>query len=114
MFSKTIITLLGLVALGAAVPTTLTTRNPEVQFIIYREDSCAGAGSPATVSKGTCWDLPDDIKSLRVIRHVAGLRYNALNVYSARNCNSGPVLQPLTTGCSAVVAYQSIELSVAN
>jgi hypothetical protein len=36
-----------------------------------------------------------------------------VNVYSALNCESGPVLQPvLSDACSAVVAYKAIKLSV--
>lgn len=38
---------------------------------------------------------------------------NVVNVYSAKSCDSGPVLQPvLSDACSAVVAYKAIKLSI--
>jgi hypothetical protein len=86
------------------------------------------------VDRDVCLNFAGNVKSLKVIGHDGEVKYNArkfssltckdlydewdtnivtVNVYSAENCASGPVLQPvLNTECSAVVAYNSIKLAV--
>ncbi|EMD85288.1 hypothetical protein COCC4DRAFT_153068 [Bipolaris maydis ATCC 48331] len=112
MFTKTLIGLAVGLSAAVALPTT-TAGTKQVRMHVFGEDNCNGPVTFMTVDADTCYEFAPGIKSLRVVHHDESIRYNALNVYSAPDCKSGAVLQPiLNDGCSAVVVYKAIKLSI--
>ncbi|CAO2653371.1 Nn.00g027820.m01.CDS01 [Neocucurbitaria sp. VM-36] len=110
-----IFSLLATLVLALSIPRTGIFAAPGhldklVKLHIYSTPDCTGGHHDLDLENHTCAALGNNAGSLRVVYHGDELRYNSLHVYAALECDSGPILEPLTGGCSAVVAYKSVRV----